>query len=192
MTAFHGLIPGSYGAILADPPWNFASGDERNPRQHYDCMDLADIARLPVRSLAAPNCALAMWCTWPMLANGIAVMEAWGFHYKTGEPWAKQSPSGNGWAFGTGYIFRNASEVVLIGTIGKPEIQSRSVRGLIVAPVREHSRKPGDLHDQVEALWRGPYAELFARAKRPGWDAWGNQVGMFAEANDAKPFEASE
>ena len=179
MTAFHGLIPGSYGAILADPPWNFKSGDEKNPRQHYPCMDLADIARLPVRSLAAPNCALIMWATPPMLPDAIAVMEAWGFHYKTCGSWAKQSASGEGWAFGTGYILRQCAELYLIGTIGAPEVQSHSVRSLIVAPVREHTRKPDQLHRDIEALYRGPYAELFARAKRPGWDVWGNQVGMF-------------
>lgn len=176
-----------YGAIIADPPWYFrnysAAGEEKNPVAHYACMSIDDIAALPVSQLAAPDCALFMWATAPMLPDAIRLMAAWGFTFKSAGAWAKQSSTGEKWAFGTGYCFRSAAEFYLLGTIGKPKVQSRSIRNLIVAPVREHSRKPDDLHRDVEALYTGPYAELFGREQRNGWDVWGNQADRFdAEA----------
>jgi len=183
---FGDLIPLRYGAIIADPPWYFrnysAAGEAKNPVAHYDCMGQVDLAALPVSQLAAPDCALFMWATAPMLPDALRLMSAWGFTFKTAGAWAKQSSTGKSLAFGTGYIFRSAAEFYLVGTIGKPKIQSRSVRNLILAPVREHSRKPVDLHEDVEALFAGPYAELFGREQRPGWDVWGNQTDKFSAA----------
>lgn len=112
----------------------------------------------------------------------IELLTAWGFTFKSAGAWAKQSSTGECWAFGTGYVFRSAAEFYLVGAIGKPRVGSRSIRNLIAAPVREPSRKPDQLHADVEALYAGPYAELFARQRRPGWDAWGNQVGKFDDA----------
>lgn len=172
-----------HGAILADPPWYFrnysAKGEVRNPVAHYACMDTAAIAALPVNQLAAPDCALLMWATAPMLPDAVALMAAWGFKFKSAGAWAKQSSTGNAWAFGTGYCFRSAAEFFLLGTLGKPKVQSRSVRNLIVAPTREHSRKPDDQYAMVESLFAGPYVELFARTRRPGWAAWGNDTERF-------------
>lgn len=180
---FGDLKPLRYGAIIADPPWRFrnfsAKGEAKNPVAHYDCMDIEALQRLPVDQLAAPDCAMFMWATAPLLPAAISLMAAWGFTFKSAGAWAKQSSTGKAWAFGTGYCFRSAAEFYLLGTIGKPRVLSRSVRNLIVAPVREHSRKPDTLHADVETLYAGPYAELFAREARPGWDAWGNQVGKF-------------
>jgi len=180
---FGDLKPFHYGAILADPPWRFsnysAKGEAKNPVAHYDCMTLGDIIALPVNHLAAPDCALLMWATAPLLPEAIETMRAWGFTYKSGAAWAKQSSTGQAWAFGTGYCFRSAAEFLLLGTTGKPKIMSRSVRNLIVAPVREHSRKPEDQYQMAEQLFRGPYAELFSRQSRPGWDCFGNEVGKF-------------
>lgn len=180
---FEGLSPFRYGALLADPPWSFdnfsARGEAKNPKAHYACMSVADIAALPVGHLAAPDCALIMWATAPMLPAALEVMTAWGFTFKSAGSWAKRSRTGGKWAFGTGYCFRSAAEFYLLGTIGAPKVRSRSVRNLIVAPVREHSRKPDDMHRDVEALFAGPYAELFARQRRPGWDCWGNQADKF-------------
>jgi N6-adenosine-specific RNA methylase IME4 len=182
---FGTLTPLRYGVILADPPWAFRlfsdKGDAKSPQAHYACMGAADLAALPVNQLAAPHCALLMWATWPMLDDARALMAAWGFRYKTGGAWAKQSSTGKAWAFGTGYCFRSASEPFLLGTIGRPPVLSRSVRNLIVAPVRQHSRKPDDLHAMAESLYPGPRAELFAREPRPGWDVWGNQTDKFAK-----------
>ena len=188
MTArpFASLRPLSYGAILADPPWAFGlrseAGEAKSPQAHYGCMDLDAIKALPVSHLAAPDCLLVMWATAPMLPQAIDTMAAWGFRYVSAGPWAKQSKTGEKWAFGTGYVFRSAAEFFLVGVIGKPTYLSRSIRNLIVAPVREHSRKPDEMYAMVEALVPGPYVELFARQQRPGWDAWGNQTTKFGDA----------
>lgn len=182
---FPGLTPLRYGLILADPAWKFrnysAKGEAKNPAAHYRCLSNEDMAALPVSQLAAPDCALLMWATAPMLPDAIWMMRQWGFTFKSAGTWAKQSSTGNSWAFGTGYCFRSAAEFFLLGTIGKPKVRSRSIRNLIVAPVREHSRKPDAMHSMAEALFAGPYAELFARQRRPGWDAWGNEVDKFGE-----------
>lgn len=178
-----------YGAIIADPPWYFrnysAKGEVKNPVSQYVCMSTGAIAALPVSQLAAPDCALFMWATAPMLPQAVDLLAAWGFTFKSAGSWAKQSSTGGSWAFGTGYCFRSAAEFYLLGTIGKPKVLSHSVRNLIVAPVREHSRKPDDLHRDVEALYAGPYAELFGREPRPGWDIWGNEADKFAPASAA-------
>ena len=183
---FGDLRPLSYGVILADPPWRFANwsaaGEAKNPVAHYDCMSLDAIKALPVGHLAAADAALIMWATAPMLPQAIDLLAAWGFAFKSAGAWAKQSRTGAKWAFGTGYVYRSATEFWLLGTIGKPAYRSRSERNLIVAPVREHSRKPEAMHDQIERLFHGPYCELFSRQQRPGWDAWGNQTNTFEPA----------
>jgi N6-adenosine-specific RNA methylase IME4 len=180
---FAGLTPLKYGVILADPPWAFRlfsdKGERKLPQAHYDCMSLADIKALPVGHLAAQDCALVMWATAPMLDVQIEVLRAWGFTFKTAGAWAKQSSTGRSWAFGGGYLYRSAVEFYILATIGRPERQSRSVRNLIVAPVREHSRKPDAMHSDLERLFPGPRCELFARERRPGWDCWGNQADKF-------------
>lgn len=180
---FGSIRPLSIGCFVSDPPWRFknysAKGEAKNPSAHYGCMDLADIAKLPVNQLAAPDAAMLMWATAPMLPEAVALMKAWGFTFKSAGAWAKQSSTGKAWAFGTGYCFRSAAEFFLLGTIGNPKVQSRSVRNLIVAPVREHSRKPDDQYEMAEALFEGPYLELFSRASRPGWQHWGNESGKF-------------
>lgn len=178
--------PGPFNCILADPPWSFKNfspkGHAKGAHAQYACMDRAELTLLPVRSVAAEDCALFMWATWPMLPDAIVLMSAWGFTYKTGGAWAKQSKTGSAWAFGTGYIFRSASELLLVGTRGKPEWLNRSERNLWVAPIREHSRKPDIVHQMIERLTPGPRLELFARETRPGWTAWGNETAKFGEA----------
>lgn len=177
---FRGLAPLRYGAILADPPWRYrlysSAGEGKAPQAHYRCTSTDELARLPVSHLAARDCALVMWATAPMLPDALRLMAAWGFQFKTSGAWAKRSKTGQAWTFGTGYVLRSAAEFYLVGTIGRPRVCSRSVRNLIVAPVREHSRKPDAMHDQVEQLFAGPYAELFARRARPGWDVWGDEA----------------
>lgn len=174
-----------YGAILADPPWKYSNysrkGEHKGAAAQYDCMTQAELAALPVSQLAAPDCALIMWATPPLLPVAVETMKAWGFTFKSAGSWAKQSSTGQKWAFGTGYCYRAATEFYLLGTIGRPEFRSKSVRNLIVAPTRGHSRKPDQMHLDVERLFHGPYCELFARAPRAGWDVWGNQTDKFAE-----------
>jgi N6-adenosine-specific RNA methylase IME4 len=180
---FGDLVPLRYGVVLADPPWYFknfsAKGEEKNPVAQYDCMDLDAIKALPVSHLVAPDSVCIMWATAPMLPQAIETMAAWGFAFKSAGAWAKQSSTGKKWAFGTGYCYRSAAEFWLLGTLGKPRQKVRNIRNLIAAPVREHSRKPDRMRRDIEALWDGPYVELFARESAPGWDHWGNQADKF-------------
>lgn len=182
---FGDLHPRGYGVILADPPWQYrlysAAGEGKAPQAHYQCMDTDDIAALPVANLAAPNAVLIMWATAPMLDVALNVMTAWGFRFKSAGAWHKRSVTGQADNFGTGYIYRSAMEPWLVGTIGNPEIRAKDVRNLIVAPIREHSRKPDEMRATIERQFHGPYAELFARERAAGWDSWGNQVGKFGD-----------
>jgi N6-adenosine-specific RNA methylase IME4 len=184
--SFPTLTPMKYRAILCDPPWAFKlyspKGEQKSPQAHYACMSHGDLLDLPVGQLAAPDCLIVMWATFPMIGDALKLMKAWGFTYKTGGAWAKQSRTGTKWAFGAGYVLRSAAEPFLIGTIGRPAYKSKSIRNLIVAPVREHSRKPDAMHENIEAMVDGPYLELFARAGRPGWDVWGNETAKFEAA----------
>jgi N6-adenosine-specific RNA methylase IME4 len=186
---FGDLRMGHYGLILCDPPWLFknysAKGEAKNPVAHYDCMDMDALWELPVGSLAAPDAVCAMWGIWSMLPDALALLRAWGFAYKTGGHWHKLSSASEAddvdakQAFGPGYHYRGASEFWLIGTVGSPAILNHSTRNAIAAPVREHSRKPDQMHRDLESLYAGPRCELFAREKRDGWDCWGNEVGKF-------------
>lgn len=180
---FEGLRPNHYGLILADPPWRFrtwnATNSKKSAAAHYNLMTHDDLCHLPVERLAAPDCVLVMWATQAMLPEALRLMKVWNFRYKTAGAWAKQSLTGKKWAFGTGYVLRCAAEFYLVGTRGQPKALVRNVRNLIVAPNREHSRKPDEMHANLERLFPGPRCELFARESRPGWDTWGNQTTLF-------------
>ena len=170
---------------MSDPPWYFknfsAKGEEKNPVAHYDCMDMEAIKALPVSHLMRPDSVCVMWAAAPLLPQAIETMAAWGFTFKSAGAWAKQSSTGEKWAFGTGYCYRSAAEFWLLGTLGKPRQKVRNIRNLIVAPIREHSRKPDEMRTNLEALWDGPYLELFGRETVPGWSVWGNQTDKFTE-----------
>lgn len=176
--------PLSYRMILADPPWRFTlrspKGETKSPQSHYSCMSLEDLKRLPVADLAAPDCLLFMWATAPMLPQALETLKAWHFRYVTMGAWKKTTSTGKA-AFGTGYVLRSTVEPFLIGAIGRPRYASRSERNLIEAERREHSRKPDEQYEILERLCPdGPRIELFARAEREGWTAWGNQTSMFS------------
>lgn len=194
---FGDLRPFAYPVIYADPPWPFenysAKGEGRNPKRHYDTMSIDQLKALPVGHLAADNAALFMWCTDPLLDRAIEVMKAWGFRYCTvAFTWAKRTPRDSGWHMGTGYYTRANPEICLLGMNGRMGLpKSRAVRQLVVEPVREHSRKPDRIYADIESMWDGPYLELFARQRRPGWDAWGNQVDKFTSSAEAAGIEAA-
>jgi N6-adenosine-specific RNA methylase IME4 len=143
-------------------------------------MTVEEIAALPVGDLAGRDCALFLWVCWPTLLDSIRVIEAWGFAYKTcAFSWTKTRVNGGDPAFGMGYWTRANNEVCLLATRGSPRRLSAGVPQAVLAPRREHSRKP-DVHAQIEQLVGGPYVELFARARpRRGWRAWGDEVGRF-------------
>lgn len=179
-----------YRVIYADPPWTFGTysrkGKGRSPEAHYDCMTLEDIKALPVAEWAADDCVLLLWATDPLLEKAFDVIRAWGFTYKTvGFYWAKlQKGTGvllidqRSFFTGMGFWTRANPEQCLLATRGHPKRRASDVRKLVVAPRREHSRKPAEVYDRIEALVEGPYLEMFARSARAGWDAWGEETGV--------------
>jgi N6-adenosine-specific RNA methylase IME4 len=182
--AFAPLQPGAYGAIAADPPWSFVTwskaGQGKSASQHYAVMSLDTIKALPVAKLAGRDCLLLLWATQAQLPQAFSVMQCWGFEFKSSGAGAKQSPTGARWAFGTGFLLRSAAEFWLIGTRGRPKPESRSERNLIVAPVREHSRKPDQTYEMLERMFPSQRrCELFARFSRPGWDQSGLEIEKF-------------
>lgn len=197
---FPNLQRGKYRVILADPPWQFNSLWGGRPKKignnypsraidaHYDTMTIDEIAALPVADLAAPDCVLFMWTCWPVLETSFRVLQDWGFTYKTcAFSWMKADPyclfaDDTTPYMGMGYWTRANTEPCLLATRGKPKRIKADVRQGIIAPRREHSRKPDEIHGRIERLVSGPYVELFARAPRSGWDVWGNQTDKFAEA----------
>jgi N6-adenosine-specific RNA methylase IME4 len=181
---FESLRANDYGALLVDPPWHFAvrstKGTGRGAVSHYNVMSFGDLCALPVAALAADDTALFLWATDPLLPRALDLIDAWGFVYKTvAFTWVKPTIAGNGWAMGCGYWTRANPESCLLATRGRPPRLSRAVRQLIVAPRREHSRKPEAARERIEHLITGPYVELFARDSRPGWDSWGAEAGLF-------------
>ncbi len=188
------LPRGRFGAIYADPPWSFRvwnkdTGNGRSAESHYSTMDMDAIAALPVADLAAEDCVLFMWACWPSLPDALAIIESWGFTYKTcGFDWMK-AHAGQIEMFrddadvqvGMGYWTRANSEPCLLATRGKPKRRNADVRMGIIEPRRQHSRKPDCVPARIERLVAGPYLELFARTQRPGWTVWGNQTDKFAE-----------
>lgn len=149
-----------------------------------------DIGGLQISELAAPDCVLFVWICWPILLAVPTIIESWGFEYKTcAFAWVKADNTQVDMFHADlktemklGYWTRSNSEVCLLATRGKPKRIDAGVRQAIVAPAREHSRKPDCVHSRIERLVAGPYLELFARAPRTGWDVWGNQTDKFKEA----------
>ena len=180
---FGTLQPFGFDMLMIDPPWAFAlrsdKGEAKSPQAQYACMPLDAIKALPVAQLARGDAFLWLWATNPMLPQALEVMAAWGFTFTTAGTWVKTT-SGGKLAFGTGYVLRSASEPFLIGKFGRPRA-GRSVRSVIMAPAREHSRKPDEAYAAAEALLPDALrrADLFSREARPGWDAWGHEVGKF-------------
>lgn len=199
---FEGLPKGHSGAIYADPPWRFAtwnkatavkrraSGTNVSAAVHYATMASDEIAALPVADLAADDCALFMWISWPMLPDALRLIEAWGFTYKTcAFDWMKAHTQqidifrdDGDPLMGMGYWTRANSEPCLLATRGKPKRLNADVRQGIIEPRREHSRKPDCVPSRIERLVDGPYLELFARTQREGWTVWGNQTDKFEAA----------
>ncbi len=189
---FPGIPRGHFGAILADPPWKFETwGSQENSatcvERHYNTMTIDEIAALPIGDLAAKSCVLFLWICWPTMHRAMEVIDAWGFTYKTcAFSWTKADVStvsmfsyDHPTKMGTGYWTRANTEPCLLATRGEPKRVNADVRQAIIEPRREHSRKPDCVHERIERLVAGPYLELFARRKRPGWTAWGNETGKF-------------
>ncbi len=173
----------SFDVIMADPPWLFElrsdSGATKAPQGQYRCLPTAAIAAMPVGYLAKRDCWLWLWGTFPMMDAARFVMARWGFTYVTGGPWIKRGRTGK-LAFGPGYVLRGNAEMFLLGRVGNPPTCSRSIRNVIEGPLRRHSEKPDEAYQVAETLF-GPArrSDLFSRKTRPGWEAWGDEAGVF-------------
>lgn len=173
---------GPYSTILADPPWQFQNRTGKVAPEHkrllrYPTMELKEIMDLPVSRVAAAKSHLYLWVPNALLLEGLKVMEAWGFTYKTNIVWYKIRKDGGPDGRGVGFYFRNVTELLLFGVKGSMRTlqPGRTQVNLFPTRKREHSRKPDEVFDIIEDCSPGPYLELFARFARPGWHQWGNE-----------------
>lgn len=173
-----------YDIIYADPPWTFNTysqkGKEKKSAEcHYPCMRKEDIQALPIQRITSDDCVLFLWVTFPCLQEGLELIKAWGFTYKTcGFCWIKQNKKSDSLFWGLGYWTRANSEVCLIATKGKPKRVSKGVHQVIVSHIEEHSKKPYETRERIVRLCGDiSRIELFARQNIYGWDCWGNEVG---------------
>jgi N6-adenosine-specific RNA methylase IME4 len=173
-----------FKTILADPPWQFQNRTGKMAPEHkrlnrYPTMKLEEIKTLPVERMADDPCHLYLWVPNALLPDGLEVMQAWGFQYKSNIVWEKIRKDGEPDGRGVGFYFRNVTELLLFGIRGENArtlAPARSQVNLIRTQKREHSRKPDEMFDLIEQCSNGPYLELFARGERPGWVLWGNQA----------------
>lgn len=168
--------------VLADPPWQFTNRTGKVAPEHrrlsrYGTLSLDEIKSIPVTCALDDKAHLYLWVPNALLAEGMAVMAAWGFQYKTNLVWLKVRRDGGPDGRGVGFYFRNTTEIVLFGVHGKMRTLAPGRRQVNVLRTRkrEHSRKPDEQYELIEACSPGPYLELFARGNREGWHAWGNQ-----------------
>jgi N6-adenosine-specific RNA methylase IME4 len=173
----------TFATILADPPWRFQNRTGKMAPEHhrlsrYGTMTVDEIQALPVADVTAATAHLYLWVPNALLAEGLEVMKAWGFTYKTNLVWHKIRKDGGPDGRGVGFYFRNVTELVLFGVKGKNARTLKAGRtqvNFLATQKREHSRKPDELYDIIRACSPGPRLELFARGTHPGWTAWGNQ-----------------
>ena len=175
-----------YNTIYADPPWQFQNRTGKVAPEHkrltrYETMTLTDIKALPIADITDEKAHLYLWAPNALLPNGLEVMDAWGFEYKSNIVWEKVRKDGGPDGRGVGFYFRNVTELILFGIKKKSSPNrtlqpARSQVNLIRAMKREHSRKPDEIIPIIEACSQGPRIELFARGLREGWDMWGNQA----------------
>jgi len=176
-----------FSTILADPPWRFENRTGKMAPEHkrlnrYGTMTLEDIMGLPVQDFATPTAHLYLWVPNALLPEGLRVLAAWGFAYKSNIIWHKIRKDGGPDGRGVGFYFRNTTEILLFGTRGKKArtlAPARSQVNIICSRKREHSRKPDEQYELIESCSPGPFLELFARGNRTGWTGWGNQAEAY-------------
>ena len=193
MKSFAGL-KGTFSTILMDPPWRFDNRTGKMAPEHkrlkrYDTMSMAEIAALPVGDIAKNPSHLYLWCPNALLPEGLKIMEAWGFKYKTNIVWYKVRKDGGPDGRGVGFYFRNVTELLLFGIKGRMRTldPGRRQTNIVITRKQEHSRKPEQVYPIIEACSPGPYVELFARERIPGWTCWGNEVDSYMERRPLIP-----
>ncbi len=184
-------LPGlkrAFGTILADPPWRFQNRTGKVAPEHrrlrrYQTMTLDEICEMPVAKHVAERSHLYLWVPNALLSEGLAVMRAWGYTYKSNIVWYKVRKDGGPDGRGVGFYFRNVTELVLFGIRGKIRTlpPGRSQVNLIATRKREHSRKPDELYGVIESCSPGPFLELFARSPRKNWTQWGDELDTYLD-----------
>ena len=180
----HATAGKKFTTVLADPPWQFINRTGKVAPEHrrlsrYGTMDLAAISALPVAECVNPTAHLYLWVPNALLPEGLHVMKAWGFQYKSNIVWHKLRKDGGSDGRGVGFYFRNVTEILLFGVRGKNArtLQpGRTQVNYMGTRKREHSRKPDEQYKLIEECSPGPFIELFARGAQPGWTVWGNQA----------------
>lgn len=170
--------------MLADPPWRFQNSTGKVAPEHkrlsrYGTMSFAEITELPVSSVAESVAHLYLWVPNALLPEGVAVLRAWGFTYKSNLVWHKIRKDGGPDGRGVGFYFRNVTELILFGVRGKNArtlAPGRRQVNIMQTRKREHSRKPDEQYEIIEACSPGPFLELFGRGVRRGWAMWGDQA----------------
>jgi len=176
-----------FATIVADPPWQFENRTGKMAPEHkrlnrYPTLALDEIKSIPVKDAAESTAHLYLWVPNALLAEGLEVMKAWGFTYKTNLIWYKIRKDGGPDGRGVGFYFRNVTEIILFGVRGKnPRTlqPGRSMPNIISSRKREHSRKPDEQYKLYEECSWGPYLEMFSRGNRPNWTCWGNQADEY-------------
>ena len=181
-----GLADHQFSTILIDPPWQFQNRTGKVAPEHqrlrrYRTMPLDEIRALPVAAHAAAQSHLYLWCPNALLPEGLDVLRAWGFKYKTNLVWYKIRKDGGPDGRGVGFYFRNVTELLLFGVRGRLRTlpPGRSQVNVLSSRKQEHSRKPDAMYDLIEACSPGPYLELFARQRRDKWSQWGDEVDSY-------------
>jgi N6-adenosine-specific RNA methylase IME4 len=187
-------LSGKFGTILADPPWRFQNRTGKVAPEHrrlrrYPTMTLDEIAEMPIAEHAAEKSHLYLWVPNALLREGLDVLDAWGFTYKTNIIWFKVRRDGGPDGRGVGFYFRNVTEVLLFGVRGQLRTSAPGRRQVNVLSTRkrEHSRKPDEAYDIIEDCSPGPFLELFARAPRDAWKQWGNEVNTYLKRRHVVP-----
>ena len=176
-----------YNVIYADPPWSFSSKELQkyggvrftSLDKHYKTQKSSWIRSLPVKSIAADDCALFLWVTDAHLKEGIEVIESWGFKYITvAFVWKKLSKSGKTIANLGAWTMKNC-ELCLLGTKGSmlKYKKCNNCYQLVEAERLKHSQKPEEVRNRIDKIFPDvPKIELFARTKAPNWSSWGNEI----------------
>lgn len=176
-----------FQTILADPPWQFTNRTGKIAPEHkrlnrYSTLSLKEISDIPVSKCLAETAHCYLWVPNALLPEGLEVLKAWGFQYKSNIIWHKVRKDGGPDGRGVGFYFRNTTEIILFGVKGKnarTQEAGRKQVNIIRTQKREHSRKPDELYEIIESCSKGPYLELFARGTRKGWKSWGNQADEY-------------
>lgn len=163
-----------YGTAIIDPPFETGQRGTYGAVNHYPLMSVDEIKRMPVGDLLQENSHIWLWVSNQTLKIGFSVLEAWGYSPKSIFTWCKLR-------MGLGVYLRNGTEHAILGVRGRAPVKYKAQMNWGIFPVQDHSHKPEEFHKIVERVSPGPYVELFARRKMPGWDVWGNEVSSDLE-----------